>query len=290
MNSPTIVLSSKKPSASQWAALLNLLADDDPAVYQTVRKEILSLGPEAGDELRSHVLSADPVLRRRVREIIRHFEQQDADTKFLGFCLKHGEEFDLEKAAWLFARTEYPDINIDGYRALLDGYAEELRERIHDAADANDILIAINKYLFTDLGFVGDEVNYYDPENSYLNRVIDRRAGNPINLCLLYLLLARRLQLPMTGVGLPGHFICRYQSSSDEIYVDAFNRGQRLSKADCIQYLLNANQSLRDDFLSPLSSRRLLTRNCTNLHKIYLQLKLSSKATRLQRYIVALAR
>jgi regulator of sirC expression with transglutaminase-like and TPR domain len=290
MDSTTTVLSTRKPSASQWAALLNLLGDDDPAVYQTVRKEILSLGPEAAGELRSQLLSADPVLRRRVREIIRHFEQQDADTRFLGFCLKHGEEFDLEKAAWLFARTEYPDINIEGYRALLDGYAEELRERVRDAADANEILIAVNKYLFTELGFVGDEVNYYDPDNSYLNRVMDRRAGNPINLCLLYLLLARRLQLPMTGVGLPGHFICRYQSSSEEIYVDAFNRGQRLSKADCVQYLLNANQSLRDDFLSPLSSRRLLMRLCTNLHKIYLQLKQTSKATRLQRYIVALAR
>ena len=97
-----------------------------------------------------------------------------------------------------------------------------------------EILTTINNYLFDELGFSGDEENYYDPQNSYLNRVVDRRKGNPINLSLLYLLLARRLKLPVAGIGLPGHFICRYQSTSDEIYIDAFHDGKFLTKADCI--------------------------------------------------------
>jgi regulator of sirC expression with transglutaminase-like and TPR domain len=280
----------KTLSEKQRTALIHLLSDDDPAVYQTVREKLLSCGHEAGDWLRPHRLSNDPVLRRRAREIVRHFDRQEADTWFLAFCLKHGEDFDLEEGAWLLALTAYPDINIEAYRAVLDHFALELRERIDFNAGATRVLTGINEYLFGELAFTGNEENYYDPQNSYLNRVLDRRTGNPINLCLLYLLLARRLQLPVAGIGLPGHFICRYQSTADEVYVDPFNRGRFLTKADCIQFLLNGNHSLREDFLSPVSPRRLLMRICSNLHQIYMQLEQTEETTRLQRYLVALAR
>jgi regulator of sirC expression with transglutaminase-like and TPR domain len=290
MSREASALSPAKPSASQQAALIKLLADEDPAIYRTVRTKILSCGAEASAWLRPHLLSPDPVLRRRVREIIRYFDQQAADIRFLAFCLKHGEELDLEEGAWLFAATEYPDINIEGYRAVLDEYAAELRERISVEEDGGQMLGAINRYLFDELGFAGNEQNYYDPENSYLNRVLDRRTGNPISLCLFYLLLARRLRLPVAGIGLPGHFLCRYQSTSDEIYLDVFNRGRLLTKADCIQHLIQGKHRLREDFLSPVSPRRLLTRVCANLHQIYLQLDLAEEATRLQRHLVALGR
>jgi regulator of sirC expression with transglutaminase-like and TPR domain len=119
---------------------------------------------------------------------------------------------------------------------------------------------------------------------------MDRRTGNPINLCLMYILLARRLRLPVAGIGLPGHFICRYQSTAAEIYLDPFNRGKSLTKADCVQYLANANFSLRDDYLAPVSPRRLLLRICSNLHQIYQRLEQAGEAMRLQRYLVALGR
>ena len=290
MSQPTTLLTSRRPSASEWAALLNLLSDDDNEVYRSVQKKIVSLGPQASEWLRPHQLSGDPVLRRRARQIIRHFEKQEADTRFLGFCLKHGTEFDLEDAAWLFAQTEYPEINIDGYRALLDAYAAELRERIEFEDDPNRIVRAVNRYLFMELGFAGNQAEFYDPENSYLNRVIDRRTGNPISLCLLYLLVSRRLRLPVAGIGLPGHFVCRYQSSAGEVFIDPFNRGQILTKADCVQFLLNANHTLRNDFLSPVSARRLLMRICSGLYQIYLQHGRTAKTAQLQHYIVALAR
>ena len=275
---------------SQRAALLKLLADDDPAIYESVRQKILSLGTAAADWLRPHTLSRDPTVRRRAQELVLRLDRQAADNRFLAFCLKHGEELDLEQGAWLLAQTQYPEINIAGYQALLDSFAGDLREPVEEATGAEEILNVINRYCFHRLGLAGNEENYYDPENSYLNRVLDRRIGNPINLCLVYLLLARRLGLPMTGIGLPGHFVCRFQSSSAEIYVDAFNRGKLLTKADCIQYLLQGNYSVRDDYLSPVSPRRLLLRICGNLHQIYLHLAKSEEATRLQRYLVALAR
>ena len=277
-------------SESQRIALLKLLTDDDPAIYRSIRQKILSFGPPAAGWLRPHTASRDPALRRRAQEIVLRFDRQEADNRFLEFCLKHGEDCETEHGAWLLAQTQYPDINVEGYRALLDSFATDLRERFGRARDASQILATLNQYLFRELGFAGNEENYYDPENSYLNRVLDRRTGNPINLCLVYLLLARRLQLPVAGIGLPGHFICRYQSSAAELYIDPFNHGRLLTKADCVQYLLQGNFSVRDDYLAPVSPRRLLLRICANLHQIYLHLEQQEEATRLQRYLVALAR
>ena len=277
-------------SQNQRLALVSLLADEDPAIYRTVREKILSCGPPAADWLRPHTMSNDPALRRRARQIVLHFDRQAADDHFLAFCLRHGEEFDLEQGAWLFAQTQYPRINVEAYQAVLDGHANELRSRFAASREPQQILAAINQYLFGELGFTGNEENYYEPENSYLNRVLDRRTGNPINLSLLYLLLARRLRLPVAGIGLPGHFICRYQSTAAEIFIDPFNRGKLLTKADCIQYLTNANCSRRDDYLAPVSARRFLLRVCSNLHQVYQRLELAVETMRLQRYLVALAR
>lgn len=280
----------KELSQSEQFALVSLLADEDPAIYRTVREKILSFGPPAVDWLRPHIMSDDPAMRRRARQIVLHFERQAADDQFLGFCLRHGEDFDLEQGVWLFALTYYPEINVEAYRAVLDNYAAELRTRLGGTTEPEKVLTVINQYLFGILGFTGNEDNYYDPENSYLNRVLDRRTGNPINLCLVYLLMARRLRLPLAGIGLPGHFICRYQSTAAELYLDPFNRGRFLTKADCVQYLVNANFSVRDDYLAPVSPRRLLLRICSNLHQIYQRLEKAAEAMRLQRYLVALAR
>jgi regulator of sirC expression with transglutaminase-like and TPR domain len=278
------------PSQGQKAALINLLSDEDPAVYQAVRGKILSCGQSAIEWLRPHTLSSDPALRRRAQEIIQHLARQTADDRFLTFCLKEGNDLDLEQGSWLLARTQYPDINAEAYQALFDSYAGELRERLDLRADADQILATFNEYVFDVLRFKGNEQNYYDPENSYLNRVVDRRMGNPINLCLIYLLLARRLRLPVVGIGLPGHFICRFQSSSEEYYIDVFNRGKLWTKANCIQYLLLRNYKVQDDYLVPMSPRRLLMRICGNLHQIYHHLEMTEEATRLQRYLIALAK
>ena len=290
MNLVNAVPLAKELSPSQRFALVSLLSDEDPAVYQTVREKILSFGPPAAEWVKPHVMSDDPALRRRARQIVLHFERQAADDQFLGFCLRHGEEFDLEQGAWLFALTCYPEINVEAYRAVLDEYAAELRNRLGSTTEPEKVITIINQYLFDELGFAGNEESYYEPENSYLNRVLDRRTGNPINLCLVYLLLTRRLRLPLAGIGLPGHFICRYQSTAAEVYLDPFNRGRFLTKADCVQYLVNANFSLRDDYLVPVSPRRFLLRICSNLHQIHQRLEQAVEAMRLQRYLVALAR
>jgi regulator of sirC expression with transglutaminase-like and TPR domain len=277
-------------SESQKKALISLLGDENPAVYEAVREKILSYGQAVIPWLRPHALSGDPIFRRRTQEIVSHFMRQSADDRFLSFCLTESNDLNLETGSWMLAQTRYPEINVEGYQALFDDYAHDLRQRIDVRADAEQIFARFNEYFFDVLGFKGNEQNYYDPENSYINRVIDRRTGNPISLCLVYLLLAKRLQLPVTGIGLPGHFICRFQSHTEEYYIDVFNRGKLWTKANCIQFLIFRNYNLQDDYLAPVSTRRMLMRICGNLHQIYQQLEQTEESLRLQRYLIALAK
>ena len=274
----------------QRAAFLTLLTDDDPAIYQLIRGKIIEQGQPARDWLRGHTLSSDPVLRRRAQEIVDYFERGAADNRFLAFCLSRGEDMDLEQAIWLLCQTQYPNINALAYTALFDSYAADLRTRIDLGAPLDRIIGTINYYLFTELGFSGNEESYYDPDNSYLSRVMDRRIGNPISLSVVYLAVARRLRLPITGIGMPGHFICRLQTSKGEVYIDAFRKGRLLTKGDCIKFLVNSGHDFHDGFLSPVTPRRILQRICANLHRIYSDLALAEETTRFQRYIVALSK
>ncbi len=276
-------------SETQRAALISLLEDEDPAVYKAIRSKLLSYGQPVRDWLKPYSLSRIPVLRRRAQEIILHLARQTFDETFLAFCLNHGEDLPIEEGSWLLVQTQYPDINVEGYQALFDSYASDLRERLDFYGDAESILGSINQYLFDQLGYYGHEQYASDPECCFLNRVVDRRTGNPISLCLVYLMVTRRLRLPVTGIGLPGHFVCRYQSSTKELFIDVFNKGRLLTKADCIKYLVYTNHGLQDGYLTPITPRRMLMRMCANLHQIYLQLESAEDASRLQRYLVALS-
>ena len=282
--------SSAALSQSQRNALISLLVDDDPAIYQMVRQKLVSYGRASCEWLRPHLLSGDPVMRRRALEIVHHLARQNSDEKFLAFCLNNGEELNLEIAVGLLSQTQYPDTNLDGYRALYDAWADELRERIDFAAQPEQILGTINKYLFEELGFKGNKHYGDDAENCYVNRVVDRRSGNPISLCAIYLFLARRLRLPITGIGLPGHFICRFQSTTKEIYIDVFGGGRFWTKADCVRHLIKTNHGLQDGYLTPVSPRRMLLRMCANIHQTCSNLEMKDEAARMQRYLVALAK
>lgn len=277
-------------SDKQRAALVSLLTDDDPNIYRIIRGRILAQGQEAGSWLRNYELSDDPVLRRRVKEIVSHLDRQRADDRFLAFCKNQAEDLDVEFGSWLLGKTRYPEINPLAYQALMDSYAGELLDRIDFGSEPEDILGEINRFLFVELGYTGNEQDFYDPQNSYLNRVVDRRLGNPISLSLIYLFVARRLRLPVTGIGMPGHFLCRFQSTTREIFIDPFNKGKLLTRAQCIRCLQDTIHDYQERFLSPATHRRILLRVCSNLLQIYVNLEQLDEQARLQRYIVCLSK
>ena len=115
--------------------------------------------------------------------------------------------------------------NTEAYRAVLDDYAHDLMHKIDFGSEPEGIMAAINRYIFQTQRYQGNEDNYYSADNSYLNRVIDQRRGNPISLCMIYQLVSRRLGLPMTGIGLPGHFLCRFQTPRQIIILMPLTKG-----------------------------------------------------------------
>lgn len=280
----------KSPTRAQRVALVKLLADEDEAVHQAVRERILAFGPDAADWLRPHALSRDGLLRGRVREILRQFAAREADREFLLFCLRNHDDFDLETGALLLARTAHPEINGEACRALLDQWAGESRERVKFAGEPRGFLARWNAWLFGPEGFRGDRETYFRPGNNYLNEVLDRRAGNPIGLSLVYLLLARRLRLPVAGIGFPGHFLCRYQDAAESVYIDVFDGGRLLSKADCVNHLLRSGLGFQEQFLAPVNARLMLLRMCANLRQSYAHLGEGENALRVRGYVAALTR
>ncbi|BAZ28497.1 hypothetical protein NIES4074_09300 [Cylindrospermum sp. NIES-4074] len=184
------------------------------------------------------------------------------------------EHIDLAKAALYIAQEEYPDIDPEEYLNALDTMADELQERLPDSRYPLRIIQSINQYLYEDLEFDGNRTDYYDPRNSFLNDVIERRQGIPITLALVYLEVARRIDFPMVGVGMPGHFLIRPDIPEIEIFVDAFNKGEVIFAQDCQERLSQIYQqpvTLQPEFLAVVSHRQFLARMLTNLKYIYLK-------------------
>ncbi|MBM3846957.1 MAG: hypothetical protein FJ405_11820 [Verrucomicrobia bacterium] len=289
MNSDLQTGSIESPTEAQRLALLKLLADEDSKIVEAVHRKLLSYGPSVISWLKPHSLSADAVLRRNVRGVIQHFMRKEADAVFMEFCETQGEDLDLERGLGLLALTQYPEASLEALGAQLDQIAAEVRVRTLRVIAPQQRLLLLNQHVFAEQGFHGNPDYESDVENCFFNRVIERRTGNPIGLCSIYLLLCRRLILPVTGVGLPGHFLCRFQSPTMEVFIDCFNGGRFLTKADCIQHLHQTNHGLDEGYLAPVNTRRILMRVCANIQQTHLHHNELDSAERVKRYLVTLA-
>ena len=187
----------------------------------------------------------------------------------------------LAEAALLMACEEYPQLSISPYLDELDHMADDVRERNSSDAAPMETIEAINHVLFVDRGFEGNRGNYYDPRNSFLNDVIERRKGIPITLSAVYIEVGRRIGFEIDGVGMPGHFLVKYASRDQEIFIDPFNRGSILTRDDCRRLLvpgqLAGDQSV-EQWLRRVTNRHILTRMLANLKAIYLQAQTFDKA------------
>jgi regulator of sirC expression with transglutaminase-like and TPR domain len=182
-------------------------------------------------------------------------------------------EIPLAEAVLLLASDEYPDLDVPYYLARLDAMAEELRERLEPATTAQAKVAALNAYLFDELGFRGNRHEYYDPRNSYLNDVLDRRTGLPITLSVVYLAIGARLMLPLFGVGLPGHFIVKWEDARTRILIDPFNRGEILDEAAVearVRDTFHAEARFEPEWLASVGNKYILIRMLNNLKAIFL--------------------
>ncbi len=192
------------------------------------------------------------------------------------------DEVPMARSALLIAQSEYPGLEIEAYEERIQGIAAQLSEALKVAGDVRTprhIPLAVNRLLYRELGFRGNDAAYRDPRNLYLNYVIDERIGIPVTIALLYATVCQEAGIDVRPVGLPGHVICRYQPSwsteqSDSVLLDVFNTGRILSERDCQVLVKNTfgdGQPFQPHFLTTLTPRQLLQRLLHNLKVTYLR-------------------
>ncbi|HEX3895587.1 MAG TPA: SirB1 family protein [Rudaea sp.] len=192
----------------------------------------------------------------------------------------------LLSTALLIAKDEYPELDGDYYENRLQKFTHDLREPLGNADSTSAQLRVINTYLFDELGFGGDDKDYYDPRNSYLNEVLDRRLGNPISLAVVQIELARRLGVPLEGISFPGHFLVRLPLDEGIIVLDPFQKGRSLDASELRRRARSHldTQDIDDSrlarMLEPASHRMILTRILRNLKGVYGEREQWDKALR----------
>jgi regulator of sirC expression with transglutaminase-like and TPR domain len=185
-------------------------------------------------------------------------------------ALCQSPEARLDVAALEIASIETPDLDPQPYLAILDRMAAEIASRLPSGAAGREFVTAANRHLFDELGFRGNEIDYNDPRNSCLNYVLDRRTGLPITLSVVYIEVARRLGQPVSGIGLPGHFIVEYNDGEFAAYIDPFHSGRLLTAGDCRQLARERTGSDADGTaLAPVGARYILVRMLNNLRSAY---------------------
>ena len=193
----------------------------------------------------------------------------------------HQPQINLAKAALYLAQEEYPQLQLEAYLKTLDSMAAEAAARLPSESYPLKIIQMLNQYLFHDLGFHGNSSQYYDPRNSYLNSVLDRRTGIPITLSLVYLEIAQRIGFPMVGVNMPGHFLIRPVIDEMQLFVDPFHQGEVLFIEDCeerLSQIFSRPVAFRPEFAAAVTPKQFLARMLGNLKSIYISQNESTKA------------
>lgn len=204
--------------------------------------------------------------------------------QFAALMAREDAEIDLAAACLQIASDAYPGLDVEGYVGEIERLARRLRMRLLPGAAVEERVIALNEFLFDDLGFRGNADNYYDPRNSYLNEVLDRRTGIPITLSVLYIEIGRRIELPLEGVSFPGHFLVRLPLRGGTLVLDPFSGGSPQSEDELRERLkrviprgagvdepggVPASALPLDRFLEPATKRQILARLLRNLKGVY---------------------
>jgi regulator of sirC expression with transglutaminase-like and TPR domain len=187
----------------------------------------------------------------------------------------------LLEGALAIAWEEYPRMDLEHYREILNRMVVDLQPRIAKMLYPLKVVQEINHYLFVEQNFSGNDHDYYDPRNSFITDVLDRRLGIPLSLSIIYLVIGDRLNFPLEGISFPGHFIIRPQHPDLEIFIDPYNQGEILFPEDCankLTQLYGRETPLQREYLQPVGIRRILDRLLTNLKLIYLRRHEPSKA------------
>ena len=269
-------------------ALVKLLDDPDEEVYQHVQERLLTYGIEVVSYLESAwEQSLNTVLQERIENLV-HAIQFTTIKEDLNLWYQSGA-FDLLQGALIINRYQYPDLDEQQIINQIEEIKREIWIGLQYEMSSIEKIKLINHVFYTQYGFSGNTKNHHDPQNSYLNQVLESKKGNQISLAIIYATLAQKLDIPVYGVNLPQHFILGYIDDSNEekeygvlFYINAFNKGAIFGKHDVDQFLRQLNLEPQPGFYSPCSNTEIIRRIIRNLISAYENLGSKEKVDELK--------
>lgn len=246
-------------------ALVTLLDDDDHEIVEHVEKQIRHLGGIVIPFLEDHweENSLNPNLQKRIEDIIHDLQYQQVIDRLLEWKNRGAE--DLLEGMWIIATYQYPDLHLEKLKQYInDMYFDawlEFRDNLHP----HDQVRILNQIFFDKHKFQPNTKNFHSAANSMLNQVFDMKRGNPISLCIIYMLIAKRLGMPVSGVNLPSLFILTYKSPQIQFYINVFNKGLIFTKVDIDNYIKQMHLNPNEVFYEPCDNMDIIRRVLRNL-------------------------
>lgn len=269
-------------------ALVKLLDDPDEEVFSHVQEKLLEYGNDAISHLESAwEKSLDATLHERIENIVHTI--QFTDVKQDLNLWYQGGAFDLLQGALIINRYQFPDLDEQAIINQIEEIKREIWVGLQYEMSSIEKIKLINHVFYNQYGFGGNTKNHHDPQNSYLNRVLDSKKGNQISLAIIYSTIAQKLDIPVYGVNLPQHFILGYidESNPDRehavlFYINAFNKGAIFGKHDVDQFLRQLNLEPQPGFYAPCSNPEIVRRIIRNLISAYENLGAAEKVKELK--------
>jgi regulator of sirC expression with transglutaminase-like and TPR domain len=250
---------------SEIKALISLLDDEDYEVLNHVETKIRSMGdtviPYLEDRWEESSLS--PLMQKKLEDLIHDLQYNAFFDRLLNWR-KSGSE-DLLEGMWAIATYQYPELSLEKLRQDVEQIYYEVWLEIRDGMHPMDQIKTLNSVIFGKLKFGANTKHFHSASNSMLNIVIDLKKGNPISLCVIYLLVAQKLNLPIWGVNLPNLFILTYKSGNMQFYINVFNRGLVFSRVDIDNYIAQYNFPQNEIFYQPCNNLDIIRRVLRNL-------------------------
>lgn len=245
-------------------ALVSLLDDSDREVKNHVRNRIISLGTEIIPFLEQKwETTFNPQIQKEIEELVHDLQFSLLKNRLEDW--KKSEEHDLLTGLWIVNTYQYPDLDFAKLNAEMHQIYFEVWTAFKNDLQPYEQVKIINSVLFNTLRFSANTKNFHSPGNSMLSTVLDTKKGNPISLCSIYLLVAKKLGLPIYGVNLPNLFVLTYKSEAITFYINAFNKGLIFSRKDIFNYLDHLKIEPRDEFFEPCDTKQIILRTLNNL-------------------------
>lgn len=262
-------------------ALVHLLDDPDQLIAEEIENKLLSLGPDIIPSLEEYWESAfDPYIQERLEKIIHAIQFDQTKSELLVW--KMSNSFNLLEGLLIINSYQYPSYNNNLIRITIEELKREIWMELHYEMTPYEKVSLINYILFEKFGLSGNTNDYHNPQNSFIGKVLESKKGNPLTLSCIYSIIAQKLDIPIFGINLPKHFILSYLAENQTedhllFYINAFNKGQVMQKADVISFLKQLNLPLSKEFMMPCDNVMILKRVLRNLITAYEQNESVSK-------------